>query len=142
MTLKKYKKLMKKNMTLVSQYEFLKKLVESKRITSNDATFAILDLDNYLINLLQKGEITYEEYRDNLLLPIKFGTVSIAQKTGSTIVPYAISGKYHILKNNLTVEFGTPFKVEENDNLEEANEKLSSSIKDLILKSKGLLKWL
>ena len=140
MTLKKYKKLMKKNMTLVSQYEFLKKLVDSKRITSNGATFAILDLDNYLRKLLQKGEITYEEYRDNLLLPIKFGTVSIAQKTGSTIVPYAISGKYHILKNNLTVEFGTPFKVEENDNLEEANEKLSSSIKDLILKSKGLLK--
>ena len=34
-------------------------------------------------------------------------------------MPYAISGKYHILKNNLTVEFGTPFKVEENDNLEE-----------------------
>lgn len=139
---KKYKKLMKKNMTLLSQYEFLKKLVADERITSSDASVAILDLDNYLINMLNDDKISYEEYRDNLLLPIKFGTVSIAQKTGSTIVPYAISGKYHILKNNLTVEFGTPFKVEENDNLEEANEKLSSSIKDLILKSKGLLKWL
>ena len=55
-------------------------------------------------------------------------------------MPYAISGKYHILKNSLTVEFGIPFKVKESDNLEEVNERLSSSIKDLILKSKGLLK--
>lgn len=137
---KKYKKLMKKNMTLLSQYEFLKKLLNDERITKEEAKTAILDLDNYLIDLLNKGVITYEEYRDNLLLPIKFGAVSIAQKTGSTIVPYAISGKYHIFKNNLMVEFGESFKVNADDNLEEVNERLSSEIKDLILKSKGLLK--
>lgn len=71
---------------------------------------------------------------DKLLLPFKFGTVSMANKTDSYIVPFGISGEYKFRSKNLVVEFGKPFKVIDGD-LEKANEKLEKEIKKLILKN-------
>ena len=59
---------------------------------------------------------------DKLLLDFKFGAVSMANKTNAYIVPFGISGKYKFRKG-ITVEFGKPFKVKNND-LESANKKL------------------
>lgn len=74
---------------------------------------------------------------DKFLLPFKFGVVSMAQKTGAEIVPYAITGEYKIFKkNHLNIKFGTPFKVPKDMNLETANKKLFKEISDL--KKKGL----
>ena len=74
---------------------------------------------------------------DAFLLPFKFGVVSMAQKTGASIVPYAITGEYKIFKkNHLNIRFGKPFKVPKDMNLETANEKLFKTISDL--KKKGL----
>ena len=47
--------------------------------------------------------ITEKEYYDSLLLPLKYGAVSMAQKTGATIVPYAITGNYRFSKNKLKI---------------------------------------
>lgn len=69
---------------------------------------------------------------DAVMLPFKFGTVSMAEKTGATIVPFAIRGKYIKYKNNLVIEFGKPFKVK--GDLKIANEKLEKAVKDLYLK--------
>lgn len=68
---------------------------------------------------------------DEKLLPFKFGTVSMAKKTGATIMPYAIVGTYKFRSKNLKVKFGEPFKVGDMS-LEEANEKLRNQISDLI----------
>jgi len=65
------------------------------------------------------------------LLPFKFGTVSMAQKTGATIIPFGLTGDYKFRSKNLTARFGTPFKVD-NMTLEEANEKLYNEVKKLM----------
>ena len=51
----------------------------------------------------------------------------MAKETNATIVPFAITGKYKFINNNLTVTFFKPFKVD-NMSLEEANEKLRNTI--------------
>jgi 1-acyl-sn-glycerol-3-phosphate acyltransferase len=66
-----------------------------------------------------------------VLLPFKYGAVSMAQKTGATIVPFGITGDYKFRSKNLTVRFGEPFKVD-NMTLEDANKKLEQTVKDLI----------
>ena len=74
---------------------------------------------------------------DAFLLPFKFGAVSMAQKTGATIVPFANTGEFKIFKrNHLSIRFGEPFKVPKDMNLEEANEKLYNIVSDL--KKQGL----
>ena len=74
---------------------------------------------------------------DELLLPFKFGAVSMAQKTGAYIVPFATTGEYKILKkNHLNTRFGEPFKVPKDMDLNEANEKLFEIIGNL--KKEGL----
>ena len=71
----------------------------------------------------------------DLLLPFKFGAVSMANKTDSYLVPFGISGEYKFRSKNLVVEFGKPFKVKNND-LESANKKLEKEVRKLILKNK------
>ena len=68
------------------------------------------------------------------LLPFKFGAVSMAKKTGATIVPAGIYGDYKFRTKNLSVRFGTPFKVD-NMTLEEANNKLRDEVGKLMRKS-------
>ena len=65
------------------------------------------------------------------LLPFKMGAVSMAQKTGATIVPFAITGKYKIFGKPVAT-FLKPFKVKPGDDLVRANEKLRNMIKDHI----------
>ena len=68
----------------------------------------------------------------DLLLPFKFGAVSMASKTDSYLVPFGISGEYKFRSKNLVVRFGKPFKVKDGD-LESANKKLEKEIRKLIL---------
>lgn len=66
-----------------------------------------------------------------LLLPFKYGAVSMAQKTNATLVPFGVTGDYKFRSKNLLVRFGKPFKVGKMT-LEEANKKLEKVIGDLI----------
>ncbi len=71
------------------------------------------------------------------LLPFKFGVVSMAQKTGATIVPFAITGEYKVWKkNHLNIRYGESFKVPKDMDLKDANDKLFKSVYDL--KTEGL----
>ena len=65
------------------------------------------------------------------LLPFKFGAVSMAKKTGATLVPFGVTGDYKFRSKDLTVRFGEPFKVDDMD-LETANKKLEKVIGDLM----------
>lgn len=66
-----------------------------------------------------------------LLLPFKFGAVSLAEKTDSYIVPFAITGDYKFRSKNLKITYGKPFKVEDMT-LEEANDKLYKIVEKLL----------
>lgn len=72
---------------------------------------------------------------DAFLLPFKFGAVSMAQKTGATIVPFGITGDYKFRSKNLKLTFGKPFKVDKDTSLEDANKKLEKTIGNLMKKN-------
>ena len=131
---KKFKKIMKKDMVKVSQTDLLLKLLTENKITKDDIKNNIYRVNEYLLELESANVITSNEYYDSLLLPLKYGAVSMAQKTGAIIVPYAITGKYRFSKNNLKVTFLKPFTVSSTDDLNEKNNELAKEIKDELLK--------
>ena len=65
------------------------------------------------------------------LLPFKKGAVSMAQKTGASIVPFVITGKYK-RKGNLKCTFLKPFKVSKDDDLLEVNKRLRDTMEKAI----------
>jgi len=107
--------------------------VDRSKKDENAVSSALEVLENGgAIGLFPEG--TRNKTKD-LLLPFKFGAVSMANKTDSYLVPFGISGEYKFRSKNLVVEFGKPFKVKNND-LESANKKLEKEIRNLILKNK------
>lgn len=72
------------------------------------------------------------------LLPFKFGAVSMAKKTNAYIVPFGLTGDYKFRSKNLTIRFGTPYKITEE--LEVENKKLEEIVSNLMkenLKNSG-----
>lgn len=125
---KKFKKIAKKQKT--SQVMYLEELVETKKITEEEFINNIHRTKEYLLELVKKKVISKKEYDENILLPFKFGAVSMAKKTDSYLVPFGISGDYKFRSKNLVVKIGKPFKVE--DDLEEANKKLRKTVEKLM----------
>lgn len=79
----------------------------------------------YAVNVSPEAK---RNYTNELLLPFKFGAVSMAQKTGAPIVPYVITGRYKPF-GKLTIKFGN--KITVGDDLEEANERLYNAVAEL-----------
>ncbi len=128
MSFKKFKKLLKKELTRVSQTDLLIKLLNDKKISLKDFKKYIFTANDSLKKLVDKKVITKKDYKESLLLPMKFGTVSMAQKSGATIVPYAISGLYK--RGKVKITFLKPFKVGREDDLEKANNLLRKTLID------------
>lgn len=76
-------------------------------------------------------EGTRNRTQDKLLLDFKFGTVSMASKTNSYLVPFVVTGDYKFRSRNLVCRFGKPFLVGDMD-LETANKKLYDDMLELI----------
>ena len=100
------------------------------------------DAKNRALNVLNNGgaiglfpEGTRNKTNDVFLLPFKFGTVSMAQKTNATIIPSCVTGDYDKKKHNLMIRFGKPFKVSKKMDLEEANNKLYKEVERLMKES-------
>lgn len=89
-------------------------------------------LNGEAINIFPEGK---RNKTNDILLPFKFGAVSLAKKTDSYIVPFGICGKMKPFKKRVIVNFGEPFKVD--GDLEEANEKLKNIIINLIEKGRS-----
>lgn len=83
--------------------------------------------DGSLINLSPEAK---RNYTDELLLPFKYGAVSMSAKTSVPIIPYAIAGEYK--KRKLIVKFGPPFYVDDMD-LYDANKELYNRIAELLM---------
>lgn len=123
---------MKKQKT--SQVLYLEELMEKKKIKKKDFIKNIYRVDEYLLELVNEKVITKSMYEDKLLLPFKFGAVSMAKKSDAYLIPFGLSGTYKFRSRDLTVRIGKPFKVGED--LEEANKKLRKEILKLIKENK------
>lgn len=96
------------------------------------AALEVLELDG-AVGLFPEG--TRNKTNDKFLLDFKFGTVSMAQKTGATIIPCGLTGDYVFRSKNMMVRFGKPIKVGKNDDLAAANEKLYKEMESLMKKN-------
>ena len=114
-------------------FKFVGCISVNRSIHDKEATKQALDIlkSGGAVGLFPEG--TRNKTKDKLLLPFKFGAVSMASKTNATIVPFGITGDYKFRSKNLTIKYGKPFKVE-NMTLEEANNKLFEEVKNLITK--------
>jgi len=117
----------------------------AKMVIRTDRNANTEDAKNAALDVLKNGKALglFPEGTRNktkeFLLPFKFGAVSMAQKTGASIVPFAITGEYKkrlFKRGNLNIRFGKPFKVPKDMELEKANEKLYNIISEL--KKEGL----
>ena len=109
-------------------------MYHSGELTLEQYKEAILNSKIYLLKLKENNKITESEYDNTLLLPFKYGAVSMAKKTGATIVPFAVNGIYVKNSSNLIVRYGEPFQVLDDD-LESANQKLRNKVLSLVKKN-------
>ncbi len=136
LSFKEFNKIIKKNMVAVSEYMLLDDLLKNQRIKEDEFKKYLLNSSKFIKELYDSKKISKEEYEKSFFLPFKFGAVSMAQKTGATIVPSVVTGKYVFRNNKLNSRFGKPFKVPEGMNLEEANNKFWAEM--VRLKLEGL----
>lgn len=89
---------------------------------------AVYALENeYAVNVSPEAK---RNYTNELLLPFKYGAVSMAEKASAPIVPYAITGDYKLFSSDLKIKFGKPFYIQKE--LSAANEELYNRIADLL----------
>lgn len=100
---------------------------------NKDALAAAVEVlrDDHVINVSPEAK---RNYTDELLLPFKYGAVSMAKKTDSPIIPYAITGDYRLFSKNLKVVFGEPFYVGGRE-LYDANSELYHRVTELLVGS-------
>lgn len=86
---------------------------------------------------LEKGELinvspeAKRNFTDEILLPFKPGAVLMGIRTGSVIVPYAITGKYKFRSKDLKITFGEPMEVK-GVFIKSANEMLYNRVYELL----------
>lgn len=86
-----------------SQMQFLQQLFSKGIINFTDIIDILnLGIDKFLESLKFAGIISSEQYDDTLLLPIRFGAVKLAQKTGATIITSASDGEFDSGKVNFS----------------------------------------
>jgi 1-acyl-sn-glycerol-3-phosphate acyltransferase len=106
----------------------------NRQIKDNKATSSALEVlrNGGAVGIFPEGT---RNRTNDVLLPFKFGAVSMAKKTNAVIVPFAISGEFKVGSDNgLIVSIGDPFKVD--DDLEVANTHLRDVILDLLERNK------
>lgn len=124
---------LKNKCTRTTQVNLLIELSKDHKITKDELKEYILDADNALLKLYKKKIITKEDYKESLLLPFKFGAVSLAKKTNSLIIPFATVGEYNGEKDQLITRIGEPIDISLME-LEDANKLLREKIIDLMQK--------
>lgn len=108
-------------------------LIKIHRNKSNP--LAVIEAENILkqdgtIGVFPEGTRNRTE---NELLKFRHGTVVIAKKTNTKILPFAIKGKYRIFRKGVIIEFGKPIDVSKME-VEEANGYLRNEVLKLLRK--------
>ena len=126
-----------------SQINKLKELLNNDVIDKYTFKDILLSQDkDCLIKLLFEGVITQKEYDDSLLLPFKLGVASMAKKTNSLIVPFAVNNNYGHNDGPLIVRAGEPMKINPEDDIEEKTLELHDTILNMIHENTKLEKVL
>ncbi len=131
MSKKEFIKIIKNNRVRISQIDYLKKLLDDKKIDEKLYKEYLLNPNKYLKEMVHDKIISESDYDESLLLPFKFGAVSMASKTDAYILPFASNGEYKIFGKKPKTIIGKPFKVHDG-NLEEANNRLRKEIIGLL----------
>lgn len=126
-----FKRIVDKN-TFLSQIRYLEKLYKDGVINIGQFKVAVLHAKGSLLEFVDKGIISKEQYDDSLLFPFNTKAVEIAKETGATIVPFAINGIYDKIGDNLVIRFGEGFKVSEDEDTLVVNDKLRDKVKTLV----------
>lgn len=121
-------KVMKKQKA--SYVNFLEELMNKEVITRDDFINNIDSIDTYLVKLLEDNVISRNDYDEHLLLPFKFGAVSMSNKTGAYLIPFGITGEYKFRSKDLVVRIGKPMRA--GDDLAVANKELAEAIGKLM----------
>lgn len=102
--------------------------IHDKKATEQALTYL---KNNEVVGLFPEGT---RNKTKNILIPFKYGAISMAKKMNCLIVPFGITGNYKFRSKNLKIEFAKPFKVG-NMKIEEANELLMSIIKEILVRN-------
>lgn len=86
--------------------------------------------DEQIIGIFPEGTINRTE---DVIMPFKFGAVKMANDTASSIVPFAITGKYKPFERGIKIRFFEPVTVENGD-VKAANNKLMEIVKSELIK--------
>ena len=78
-----------------------------------------------IIGIFPEGTINKTK---DIIMPFKYGAVSIASKSDAYIVPFSITGEY--FKRNIKITYSKPYKV--SDDLEKENKKLMNKVTKLL----------
>ena len=113
-----------------SYVNFLEELMNKEVITRDDFINNIDSIDTYLVKLLEDNVISRNDYDEHLLLPFKFGAVSMSNKTGAYLIPFGITGEYKFRSKDLVVRIGKPMRA--GDDLAVANKELAEAIGKLM----------
>ncbi len=79
-------------------------------------------------------EGTRNRSEKEILLPFKFGAVSLARDNGAYIVPCVNTGWYKPFRSRVETYFGEPYKIAKDADLEEENKKLYRIMYDMYIK--------
>lgn len=78
-----------------------------------------------IVGIFPEGTINRTK---DTIMPFKYGTVSIASKTSSPVIPFIITGKYKLFKKSIKIKYLKPYNLE-TDDLETENNKLMEIIR-------------
>ena len=84
-----------------------------------------------VIGIFPEGKRNRQRDKE-IVLSFKKGCVRMAQRTKSMVIPFAISGRYIPFFANLQISFGKPMKIEETEDIKEANERVRNEVINLI----------
>ena len=79
-------------------------------------------------------EGTRNRSEDEILLPFKFGAVSLARNSGAYIVPCVNTGSYRPFLSRVETYFGEPYLIDRDADLQEENRKLYRIMYDMYVK--------
>lgn len=88
----------------------------------------LLNGENCLVFPEGTRKVKHPEYINEKLMPLKYGVISMAQKTGASILPIGLKYEGRVV----TVNIGEIFSVLTEDDLTEANNRLRDRLIDLL----------
>lgn len=101
-----------------------------RKVKNPDAMKSAIEVLNNeeVIGIFPEG--TTNKTKD-IILPFKYGAISMANKTDSYIVPFSITGKYKLFQKKVRIKFDKPYKLKSSD-LSAEKELLENKIIKLI----------